>query len=158
MPHRPHAPRSASRQVLRREDIESLLVPWLPDPTDRKFVARCIVDEGPIHHRGATYALLRLLGLALAAAGGPVAAPGETAPIALRLPPHLRRGHADENFPLGVSLAALERLAPRGSPEYTALLDCLRDGPPHHALANAAMVNLLGALLDRLSPNTGSSP
>src|SRR5690606_9515312 len=85
------------------------------------------------------------------AAGGPVSTPGPAAPIALRLPPHLRRGHADENFPLGVPLAALERLAPQGSPAFTALLDCLRDGPPHHALANAAMVCLLGALLERLA-------
>lgn len=156
MPHRPLASHSASRAVLRREDIESLLVPWLPDPTDRAFVARCIVDEGPIHHRGASYALLRLLGLALAAAGGPIAAPGESAAIALRLPPHLRRGHVDETFPLGVPLAPLERLAARDSPAFTALVDCLRDGPPHHALANAAMVCLLGALLDRLSANNMS--
>jgi hypothetical protein len=46
--------------------------------------------------------------------------------------------------------AALERLAPAGSPEMAALIDCLVDGPPHHALANAAMVCLLGALLARL--------
>ena len=155
MPHRPLASHSASRAVLRREDIESLLVPWLPDATDRAFVARCIVDEGPIHHRGASYAVLRLLGLALAAAGGPVGPAGEAAPIALRLPPHLRRGHDDENFPLGVPLAALERLAARDSPAFTALLDCLRDGPPHHALANAAMVCLLGALLERLDVGSG---
>lgn len=154
MPPRFPAPPSLSRDVLRQADIEALLVPWLPDPTDRAFVARCIVDEGPIHHRGSSYALLRLLGLALAAAGGPAATTGETAAIPMRLPPHLRRGDDDQNFPLGVPLAALERLAPRDSPAFGALLDCLRDGPPHHALANAAMVCLLDALLARLSPGT----
>lgn len=154
MSHRLLAPSSLSRDLLRREDIEALLEPWLPDATDRGYVARCIVEEGPIHHRGANYALLRLLGLALAAVGGAGPQRGEAAPVALRLPPHLRRGVDDENFPLGVPLSALERLAPRGSPTFDALLDCLRDGPPHHALANAAMVCLLGALIDRLAPET----
>jgi hypothetical protein len=141
--------RTSSASV-RRAEVEALLAPWLPDAIDRAFVVRCIVDEGPTHHRGASYALLRLLGLALAAAGGPPAVRGEAAPIALRLPPHLRRGHEDENFPLGVPLAALERLAPRDSAGFEHLLECLSDGPPHHALANAAMVCLLDALLTRL--------
>jgi len=144
-------PTSASPASGQRAEIEALLAPWLPEKVDRAFVARCIVDEGPIHHRGASYALLRLLGLALAAVGGPPAARGETAPIALRLPPHLRRGHEDENFPLGVPLAAIERLAPRGSAAFDHLLECLCDGPPHHALANAAMVSVLDALLTRLA-------
>jgi hypothetical protein len=151
MPHRQSATVSSMQGVLRHEEIEALLTPWLPDRTDRTFVARCLVDEGPIHHRGATYALLRLIGLALAAVGGPGAVRDESAPIPLRLPPHLCRRGDDGEFPLGVPLAPIERLAPRGSPEFTALLDSLRDGPPHHALANAAMVAMLGALLDRLA-------
>ncbi|HEY8379136.1 MAG TPA: hypothetical protein VIK91_21735 [Nannocystis sp.] len=141
---------------LRRDDIEALLTPWLPDPTDRAFVARCIVDEGPLHHRGASYVLLRLLGLVLDAVGGPVAPAGESAPVPLRLPPHLRRGDEDQNFPLGVPLAALERLVPRNSPAFDAFLACLQDGPPHHALANAAMVCLLDAILTRLSSRTSA--
>lgn len=137
---------------MRRDEIEALLAPWLPDATDRAFVVRCIVDEGPIHHRGASYALLRLLGLALEAVGGPGPRRDEAAPIPLRLPPRRQRGDDDDGqFPLGVPLAAIERLAPRGSPTFAALLDYLRDGPPHHALANAAMVCMLGALLDRLA-------
>lgn len=156
MPPRLLAPPSASLDVLRREDIEPLLAPWLPDPVDRAFVARCIVDEGPIHHRGSNYALLRLLGLALAAVGGAGPQGGDVAPVSLRLPPHLRRGAEEENFPLGVPMAAIERLAPRGSPAFVALLDCLRDGPPHHALANAAMVCMLGALIERLSGETAA--
>lgn len=147
---RPIGLTALSREVLRREDVEQLLTPWLKEPADRAFVARCIVDEGPIHHRGASYALLRMLGLALAAAGGATEGSGEAAPITLRLPPHLQRGSPEQVFPLGVPLAPLERLAPRGSAAFTALLECLRDGPPHHALANAAMACMIGALLDRL--------
>lgn len=149
-------PRAANTSASRRAEVEAILAPWLPDAVDRSFVARCIVDEGPTHHRGASYALIRLLGLALAAAGGPPAARGESAPVALRLPPHLRRGHDDQNFPLGVPLAALERLAPRGSAAFDNLLECLRDGPPHHALANAAMACLLDALLARLAERDGA--
>lgn len=114
------------------------------------FVARCIADEGPVHHRVASLALLRLLGLAVSAVGGPPAHSGETVPITLRLPPHLRRGHVDEHYPLGVPLSALERIAPRGSPAFERLCDGLTDGPPHHALANAAMVCMLDALITRL--------
>jgi hypothetical protein len=142
---------SAAHAVLPHDDIDALLAPWLPDEAERAFVVRCIVDEGPIHHRGASYALLRLLGLALAAVGGPGPRRGEMAPVSLRLPPHHRRRDDDGVFPLGVPLDALERLAPRDSPTFHALLDWLRDGPPHHALANAAMVCLIGALLDRLA-------
>jgi len=147
-----HAPSpGASRAARQRAEVEALLAPWLPDAVDRSFVARCIVGEGPAHHRGASYALLRLLGLALTAAGGAPPPRREVAPVALRLPPHLRRGHEDENFPLGIPVAALERLAPRGSAAYEQLLESLSDGPPHHALANAAMVCLLDALLTRLA-------
>lgn len=151
MPHHLLAPASSARAILRHDEIDALLAPWLPDAGDRAFVVRCIVDEGPIHHRGANYALLRLLGLALAAVGGPGPQRGETAAIPLRLPPHQRRDDDERRFPLGVPLDALERLAPRDSSAFAALLDCLRDGPPHHALANAAMVCMLGALLDRLA-------
>jgi hypothetical protein len=30
------------------------------------------------------------------------------------------------------------------------MIDCLLDGPPHHALANAALVCLIDALLARI--------
>lgn len=152
----PRPPRAHAAPGQRLE-IEALLAPWLPDPVDRAFVVRCIVEEGPAHHRGASYALLRLLGLALAAAGGPPAEMGESAPIVLRLPPHLRRDDADQEYPLGVPLAALRRLAPPGSPAFDHLLECLSDGPPHHALANAAMVCLLDALLRRLEEGSGGA-
>lgn len=150
MPHR-HSATARAQDVLRHDEVDALLAPWLPDRTDRAFVVRCLVEEGPIHHRGASYALLRLIGLALAAVGGPGPVRDESAPIPLRLPPHLRGRGGDGDFPLGVPLEVIERLAPRGSKEFAALLDCLRDGPPHHALANAAMVCMLGALLDKLS-------
>lgn len=153
-----HHPRSASSStiaaILQPDQLSALLAPFVPDPADRTFVVRCIAAEGPVHHRGASAALLRLLGLALEAAGGaPPAggAEGEGAPVPLRLPPHLAVGATeDTHYPLRMPTAALERLAPAGSPEMAALIDCLVDGPPHHALANAAMVCLLGALLARL--------
>jgi hypothetical protein len=145
----PH-PASAMKLPGARAELEALLGPWLPDPVDRAFVARCIADEGPLHHRVASLALLRLLGLAVAAVGDVAPTTGETLPVPLRLPPHLRRGHADEHYPLGLPITALERLAPRGSPAFERLVDGLTDGPPHPALANAAMVCLLDALLARL--------
>jgi hypothetical protein len=119
----------------------------MPDAEERAFVVRCIAGEGPIHHRGASYTLVCLLGLLLEALGAEArgAPAGKSVPVPIRLPPHLARGD-DHDYPLSMPLAPLTRLAPEGSPELAALVDCLTDGPPHHALANAAMVCLLDAL------------
>ena len=162
-PHHHHEPpsrvASSGLSTLAAPDgIAALLVPWLPDAEDRAFVARCIATEGPTHHRIASAALLRLLGLALEAAGG--AEPGadvDGVAVPFRLPPHLER-HADEDaqYPLKLPRRALERLAPAGSREAAAIADAMTDGPPHHALANVAMVCLLDALLERLSKKDGA--
>lgn len=165
MPHR-HPPRhhplpsSAIAALIRPERLAALLEPWLPDAEDRAFVVRCIAAEGPVHHRGASYALLSLLGVLLEAAGPRAPAPGgDVVPVPMRIPPHLAaRGHDDHHYPLEMPTAPLERLAARGSPEFTAIVDCLLDGPPHHALANAAMVCLIDALLARLPPPAEGRP
>lgn len=160
-PRRPphhRLPSSAVSALIRPEAVDALLAPFVPDPADRAFIVRCMLDEGPIHHRGASYALLRLLGLVLAAPGtGAAPAPTEDgAPVPLRLPPHLHAEADEQHYPLRLPLGALDRLAPRGSAEQAALLDCLLDGPPHHALANAAMVCLLEAILRRAEAGTGA--
>jgi hypothetical protein len=170
-------PISTMNSVIQPERLSALLEPWLPDATDRAFIVRCIALEGPIHHRGASYALLRLLGAALAEAsaaddsrpGGATSDAAERATppdhadggayidVPLRLPPHLSTQAADAHYPLRMPTAPLERLAPRGSQEFEALIECLLDGPPHHALANAAMVCLLDALLRTLRAATPSA-
>ena len=133
------------------DDVAALLVPLVPDPEDRDFVARCIAAEGPAHHRLASFALLKLLSLALEAAGGPGEPPDDLIPVPLRLPPHLgRHGDADAHYPISIPRRVLDRLAAPGSREAAVLASALTDGPPHHALANAAMVGLLDALLARL--------
>ena len=108
-----------------------------------------MLGEGPAHHRGASWTLLALLGeLVTKRAARAPRVEGPTAPVPLRLPPHLAEESDDGHFPLGLALRPLERLAPAGSPELEAMVDCLTDGPAHHALANAAMVALLDALLE----------
>ncbi len=133
--------------------IAPLLAAWASDPEDRAFIARCIASEGPSHHRVASATILRLLALAVEAAGGAASARPEHDgfPVPFRLPPHLDR-HADEDaqYPLRLSRRALERLAPPGSHELAALADAVTDGPAHHALANVVMVNLLEELIERL--------
>ena len=147
-------PSSAIASFIRHQDIDALLAPYVPDPGDRAWIVRCVLDEGPAHHRGANYVLLALLGEVLArlpASEAPSAPPRQVR-VPMRVPPHLRR-HPDEDessFPLGVPEGALDRLAPSGSREQAAMIDCLTDGPPQHALANAAMVHLLSAILARL--------
>jgi hypothetical protein len=142
-------PSSLVASLVRPEEVDALLTPWIHDTEERAFVVRCIVDEGPIHHRGASYALLRMLGLALAALGPstPDAVDPDDVPVPLRLPPHLNGQEDDHQFPIRLPRRALERLAAPGSAEMSALVDCLTDGPPHHALANAAMVCLIEAIL-----------
>lgn len=133
--------------------VEALLAGAVPDDEDRAFVVRCILGEGPAHHRGANYVLLRLLGMIVERLGGAdmetVRARGTT-PVPMRVPPHLERRGSMMAYPLALPTGPLEELAPAGSADHAAMVQCLSDGPPQHALANAAMVWLLGAALDRL--------
>lgn len=149
-PHPPHHRASAAglQKFVDRPRLERLLAPWVPDAADRAFVLRCLLDEGPAHHRGANWVLLTLLGEALGAPP-PVPTTGEQVEVAMRLPPHLARDVKEGTYPLGFPIAVLDRLAPRGSAEQTAMIECLTDGPPQHSLANAAMMCLLSALLER---------
>ncbi len=158
-PHRGHHARDRTlERFVDRKRIDRLLAPWVPDADDRAFVLRCLLDEGPAHHRGANWILLALLGeLADAASHGP--GPGRQAPVPLRLPPHLRRHRRDDEdedgasdddertYPLRLPLVPLERLAGKDERAIDAMIDCLTDGPPQHALANAAMLALIDAAL-----------
>ncbi len=148
--HHRHVPSSAITGFVDRARIDALLAPWVPDAASREFVVRCILGEGPAHHRGANFVLLSLLGLLVERleVKGPTPGDGDVS-VPLRLPPHLAEGHDDDAYPLTLPTRALERLAPRGSRELEAMVDCLTDGPPQHALANAAMVALIDALLER---------
>ncbi len=130
--------------------IDAALVDIVPDARDRAFVLRCILDEGPRHHRVASWALLRMLAAVLAEVGGAErdTREGPSEPIAMRLPPLVAASSADAEFPIGVPSSLLRELMPSRDAELA--LECLREGPPHHALANAAMAWLLQAIHDRL--------
>jgi hypothetical protein len=135
-----------------RDRIDRLLAPWVPDADDRAFLLRCLLDEGPVHHRGVNWILLALLGELTGEPGGH-ANPGDSARVPLRLPPHLRRHRDDDDddrvYPLPLPLAPLRRLAGKDEKALEAMVECLTDGPPQHAIANAAMLLLLDRLLSR---------
>lgn len=152
-PHERHVPSSAISGFIDVHQVDALLAPWVPDAQARAFVVRCMLSEGPAHHRGANYVLLRLLGLALEqlpSRGPKAAAGGEAIEVPMRVPPHLAGQVTERSYPLRLPSAPVERLAPRDSREFEAMVDCLTDGPPQHALANVAMTALLGELLARL--------
>lgn len=131
---------------MRAERIAAALEPWIPDRADRDFVVRVILEEGPAHHRGSSYVLLSLLAELVrihAAAPTPGAA---TEPVRMHLPPHVA-AQVDGTYPLALQLDPLRVLAPEDPDAQRAMVECLVDGPAHHALANAACVALLGALL-----------
>jgi hypothetical protein len=148
-------PPAAAAPFIDSSRIDALLAPVLPDQADRAFVVRCILGEGPVHHRGANYVLLSLLGVLVEALGPldptSVGARG-TLPVPMRVPPHLARPGSMMAYPLALPTGPLDHLAPSGSTEQAAMAECLTDGPPQHALANAAMVWLLGAALEKLAP------
>jgi hypothetical protein len=133
--------------------IDAILAGAVPDDEDRAFVVRCILGEGPAHHRGANYVLLGLLGLLVDRLdGADVAAlrTQGTMPVPMKVPPHLERRGSLMAYPLALPLAPLTELAPQATSEQSAMVECLSDGPPQHALANAAMLWLIGAALNRL--------
>lgn len=152
-PHERLVPSSAISEFIDSAAIEALLTPWLPEPQARAFIVRCLLAEGPAHHRGANYVLLRLLGSALERLPAAAAVPapsGDPLEIPMRLPPHLARSEGRQSYPLALPSAPLEGLMPRESRGFDAMVDCLTDGPPQHALANAMMVALIGELIARL--------
>lgn len=147
----PH--RATSTAFIDPSRIDAILAGAVPDPEDRAFVVRCILSEGPAHHRGANYVLLRLLGLLVDRLGGvdlaALRARG-TIPVPMKVPPHLERQGSLMAYPLPLPVAPLCELAQPATPEQSAMADCLSDGPPQHSLANAAMLWLIGAALERL--------
>lgn len=152
--NRHHVSLSAIAALIEPARIELLLAHFIPDPAERAFVARCIVDIGPAHHRGANYVLLALLGqlLELRAPKIDPCEQGETVAVPIRLPPPQLMAMEARTYPLRMSIAALQRLAEGDSHRLAAMVDCLLDGPPQHTLANVAMVNVLGVLLERSEP------
>jgi len=152
--HDPHRPSARDiRLAIDPTRIEQLLARWVGDPGERRFLARCIVDEGPAHHRGASYVILALLQRLLDRRPAPESVPGtRTVRVEMRLPPHLREQAVAGEYPLDLPLAALAGIVPQHSPEERALADCLIDGPAHHALANVAIVRAIYELALRLEP------
>jgi hypothetical protein len=141
--------------------LDACLQHLVPDAGDRAFVLRCLVGEGPMHHRGANYVLLALLARVSEAhlprreAGAPTSSVGGKGAqlhphvaVPMRLPPHLSDQVQRGSYPLSLPTAALSALAGGDATQLQAMVDCLTDGPPQHALANVAMVALLEGLLD----------
>jgi hypothetical protein len=152
-PRKKHKHKGERRGSLDAKAIDEALEPIVPDPRDRAFVLRCILEEGPRHHRVASFALLRMLSRVLEDVGGAGAAKGASAPLAMRLPPGVASRADDAEFPIGVPTALIgELLDEAGAAEA---LDCLRDGPPHHALANAAMAWMIQAIHERVRGSRG---
>lgn len=151
MPPHHKVPLSTIGALVEPERIEPLLARWIANPAERAFVTRCIVDLGPAHHRAANYVLLRLLAQLLEMLPSPSDRPdeSETVAVPIRLPaPGVL--YEQKAYPLHMSIAPLKRLAEGNPQRLAAMIDCLLDGPPQHALANAAMVNALGALIEQL--------
>ncbi len=162
-------PSSAIAGFIRHDDIDAVLERVVDDARDREWLLRCILDAGPAHHRGANFVLLALLGAVLdrlpPATDTPARDPARVARVPMRFPAHGGPHHAahehdadDGFFPIGVPAEVLDQLAPAGSREQAAMLDCLTDGPPQHALANAAIVQLLGEIFARLPDREAADP
>ncbi|MDP3156686.1 MAG: hypothetical protein Q8N23_28700 [Archangium sp.] len=144
-----HLPASRALRFVDAAQLDALLATLVPEKAEREFVQRCLVDEGPLHHRGANYLLLRLLGLVLARVPG-VDAPLTGERVPMRLPPHLEDEVEEGHFPVPLPTHALRELLGDDEQAMEAAIDCLTDGPPQHALANVVMVALLERLLARL--------
>lgn len=151
--HHPHphdrASAAAVAQALDAERLERILWPWLPDPRERSFVVRCILGEGPIHHRVASYALIALAGLiAERLRVAPTAPVAMGVKVPMRLSPGQERPYGETPaYPLPLDDIGLAAVTRGRHDLQDALTSAVIDGPPHHALANVALLNLLGAIL-----------
>lgn len=154
-PKRPKPERHRRDAALDAGAIDAALVGVVPDARDRAFVLRCILSEGPRHHRVASWALLRLLAEILAELGGadPRTLERASEPLDMRLPPSVAASSDDAEFPIGVPTPMLRAVMDRAEADLA--LECLREGPAHHALANAAMAWLLQAIYDRVRGDRG---
>lgn len=148
---RPGVPASRGLSFVDEQALAAALAPLVPDAGDRAFVVRCLVGEGPIHHRGANYVLLILLARAASQRGHALLA-AEGVPVPMRLPPHLAHAADDGTYPLALPTRALRELAGGDAHSLEAMIDCLTDGPPQHALANVAMMTLIESLLGPAAP------
>lgn len=150
-------PLSAVSALIQSAPIDAMLARWVPEPEERAFVVRCMLEAGPVHHRGANYVILLLLAQLLERVSPATVKPSgeELALIPMRLPGHHGSSRDLRSYPLRLAIAPLRHLAADDERRLGAMVDCLTDGPPQHALANAAIVNALGLLLEQL--NTQSS-
>jgi len=153
-PKKHHARRPHGREAaLDAGAIDKALVPLVPDARDRAFVIRCIIDEGPRHHRGASWALLRMLVAVLEEVGGADGASTTSEPLPIRLPPNVEESSDDAAFPVRLPTRLLGELL--DADELRTAIESLRDGPPHHALANTVMALLIEAIHRRLTTRRG---
>lgn len=156
-PPEPHLRAHPVVAAIDHQRIAALVADSVADPASCAFIVRCILDEGPVHHRGDNYVLLALLGEVLARLpdSATTSAPeGGSFPVPMRIPPAHQAGSEPKAYPIAIPLAPLA-LVDGGTPAHRATLaECLADGPPHHALANAMMVRLLHAILLRLPART----
>jgi hypothetical protein len=138
-----HAGRGGREIAFDVAAIDAALAPVVPDRRDRAFVLRCVVGEGPRHHRGASWALLRMLTGVLEHLEPIQPDADELADesIAIRLPPALESASDDAAFPVGMPTRLLRELL--DDDELAIALASLTDGPAHHALANAVMATLI---------------
>lgn len=130
--------------------ISRALEPWLPDPAQRAFVLRCVLEEGPKHHRGSNFVLLSLLIRLSERVGATQPTEGPQRPFKMRLPPHLDAELDEKEWPIGLPQRPLDLLAPGDARTAEAMASCLTDGPPQHAVANVLMVHLLSSMLAKL--------
>lgn len=102
--------------------------------------------RGPEHHRGANYVILSLLGELVTA---PMTPTSDGIPVSMHLPPHLQSDSKEAEYPIRIPSRVLERLAAKGSREFSDMVDCVTDGPPQHSLSNVLLLCLLDALLEK---------
>lgn len=150
--HRKHKKRDeVSTDFIDHRGLDELLEPFVPNRADRAFIVRCLVDEGPGHHRGSNDVLLRLLARVDRRRPPDLA---NTVAVSMQLPPHLHDERGDDEdaaYPIALPLRPLALLAP-DERARRAMVACLTHGPPQHVLANVVMLWLIDTLLAPEAP------
>lgn len=120
----------------------------IADPGTWRYCERLCFEEGPPEEGLANSAVLAVISLALGKISESLALPlgpynGETLPVQMHVPPHLRDGEITGRgtYPLGAPVRCLREVFAGREDALRRVLEALTVGPPHHVISRLILLH-----------------